>query len=433
MKKNITTCTLKRHILPYLLTSALLLSTTGCGKKPSDNVNIENSKLSSNNIEVFENTSKPNSNFISTYSDFSLKLLKASCDDSIKSGKNVLISPESVSIAMAMAGNGADKNTKKEIYDVLGNGLDTESYNKMLSYTEQTLNDSEGYFNSSNSIWIRATNNQTKVSEDYIKDTKSYFNADSFYAPFNDTTLKELNSWVDKNTNHMIPTILDEFSPNSMVYLINAIAFNGKWKAGYNKQQIVEDTFTNGNGKTENCLMLTSTENAYIATKNATGVIKEYENDKYAFMAILPNEGISISQFLESFDGETFQTMYSEKFKTDVITRIPKFATEYEANLTSPLKSLGIKDAFNGKTADFSKMSKVSELYIGNVIHKTSITLDENGTKAAAATAVEMRTKSTETVSKDTKTVILNRPFIYAIIDTETGMPIFLGVVNSVE
>lgn len=426
----------KKSVLSLFLSGAMVLSLGGCGRKPAATFANNPHKLSSKNVAMFENTSEPDSTFRTSYSDFSINLLKSNGNTAIKNGENVLISPESVSIAMTMAGTGAGGTTKEEIYKVLGNGLSCEDYESMLSYMEEHLKSENVVFNSANSIWIRDDKDRIQVKDEFLNKNKSYFDAEAYMAPFNADTTNEINGWVDVKTNHMIPKVIDDISDSSVMYIINAIAFEAEWDEEYKEEQIQDKTFTNSKGEAEDAKMLCSSENIYLSGKDATGVVKPYKGGEYAFMAILPNENINIADYVNSLDGKTLTDMYNTRTNETVITQIPKFTYDYDTLLNESLQELGINEAFKPQ-ADFSNMADTTSslLYIDKVIHKTHIELDEKGTKAAAVTAVVMTDSATCSLDDvaPPKEVILDRPFLYGIIDTNTGLPLFLGVVNTIK
>lgn len=215
-----------------------------------------------------------------------------------------------------------------------------------------------------------------------------------------------------------------------MMYLINTLEFDSKWKDKYEKESINDDLFNNQDGSDSRCRFMSSTENYYLDDGKAIGFIKPYYNDHYRFIALLPNEGITISEYINQMTGKKFINTLNNAVETPVFTAMPEFHYEYSLSLTEALITLGIKDATSMK-ADFSKLSKSQgeNLYIGNVIQKTYISVSPKGTKAGAITIIQVDTKGVIEVDKS---VILNRPFIYAIIDSKTNIPIFIGVVSDI-
>ena len=179
--------------------------------------------------------------------------------------------------------------------------------------------------------------------------------------------------------------------------------------------------------------MLESTEHAYFTVNGAEGFIKDYSGGKLAFAALLPPKGMTVDQYMKKLTGSAFIKGYKKR-KTDnilVYTRMPEFSYDDTVSLKKPLRKLGVKTAFTGK-ANFSKIAS-ARMRIDEVLHKTHISVDKDGTEAAAATAIlmkatAMRPQQPQTIRK----VYLNRPFVYAIVQKKTGTPLFIGVVKKI-
>lgn len=371
-----------------------------------------------------------NEAFISQTADFSMQLFKNSTADNLKKGKNVLVSPESAIVALSMTANGADGDTLEELEKVLCKNMHMEDFNKYLSAYNSRLTAAKGVkFHSANSIWMKDT---IKVQEKFLDTNKKYYGADVFLSPFNADTVEEINKWVKTNTDDMIDRLLDEISARSVMYLINAIAFEGKWMEQYEDYQVEEnEKFTNYKGEKQKATMLCATEEEYIKGGDETGFVKPYKGGKYAFMALLPDEKISVEDYVSGLSGEKFLDLYKSRKQKSVETKIPEFSYDYSIELNDALSSMGIHKAFSPE-ADFTKMAKADtgNLYINKVLHKTFIELDRYGTKAAAVTAVEMKCGSAAPGMEEKPKVYLDRPFVYAIINTDTGLPVFVGAVN---
>lgn len=382
-------------------------------------------------VTLDENDILPDADFYASYRDYAAELFKAVCTDDIKSGKNAMISPESVMMALGMTANGAKGDTLSQMETALG-GKGIDAINNAMQYRMNRFMANEDVsFNVANSVWVRDDANRIQMSQDFCDKVKSVYNADSFLAPFDSTTLDDINSWVNKNTNNMIPNILDDIPDEAVAYLINAIAFEGAWADNYEVYQISEDDkFTNYKGEEEKAVMLYSQEGSYFSDENTTGFMKDYEGHDYAFMAMLPSEDTDIADYVAGIDGDKLSKLWRSA-SGDVNVCIPEFTFDYNNELSDELKSMGMELPFT-ESADFSGMAETSSgaLYINRVIHKTHIELDRNGTKAAAATAVEM-TDECAMEEEEPKIVYLNRPFVYAIIDKESGTPIFIGAVNT--
>lgn len=372
--------------------------------------------------------------FVKQNAEFSVNMAKNAMAEALEDGENVLISPESIINALALVLDGANGETQAQLRKNLCGDMEVETFHKRLSeYNAYLMASQDVKFHLANSIWARKDNNLT-VKEDYLQRMKDFYGAPLFVRDFNNQTVEEINHWVDKNTEHMIPTIIDFISEDAMLYLMNALSFEGKWKKQYEDSQVKSgQTFTNIKGKKETATMLESKESLYVEDEHAVGVVKYYSGNQYAFMGILPNQGTTVKEYLEGMTGEDFIRLYQTRTYHDVLTKIPEFSYDYKTSLVSSMKAMGMLDVFDGEKADLSSLAqwKDGNLYVGDVLHKTHIELDRNGTKAAAVTSVIMEAASAMPEDKP-KQVYLDRPFLYVIIDTESGLPLFIGAVNSV-
>lgn len=368
--------------------------------------------------------------FIGQMADFSMQLFQKSTGDGIKKGKNVLVSPQSAIVALAMTANGAAGDTLEEMENVLCKDMGIAEFNRYLSQYNHQLEKSKAVkFHSANSIWVRDI---IKVRESFLDTNRKYYNADVFSSPFDAATVNKINEWVKTNTDGMIDKLLDEISEDMVMYLINAIAFEGKWMEQYEDYQVREDEiFTNYMGKEQKATMLCDSEEQYIRDDNAVGFVKPYKGGEYAFMAVLPDKKVSVADYVSGLSGKKFLELYGNRENRTVETKIPEFTYEYSKELKDSLMAMGINRAFSPQ-GDFTGMEEKNQLYINRVLHKTFIQLDRYGTKAAAVTAVEMKNASVAPGTEEIPKVYLDRPFIYAIINTETGLPVFVGVVNNV-
>ena len=215
------------------------------------------------------------------------------------------------------------------------------------------------------------------------------------------------------------------------MYIINAIVFDAKWETAYNKENIFKADFTSIDGTVQKSQLMQSKESKYLEGFGATGFIKPYKGNSYSFVALLPNEDISINDFIKNMDGTKFLSLLDNASSEAVEAYLPKFSYDYEVQMNQSLKNMGMLDAFDGGKADFSKLGKSSggNIFVSNVLHKTFISVDELGTKAGAVTSVEYSVTSVQ----EFKTVRLDRPFLYAIIDNSTMLPVFIGSVLSMD
>lgn len=368
--------------------------------------------------------------FAESQMELSLALFKNAIKES--EDENTLISPLSLQIALAMVANGADGETKKEIEELIGSGTETERLNKFLkSYIDTLTSDKNSPLEIANSIWSR-DDEDFDVNKDFIKMNKESFDADFSLSPFDNTTVDEINKWVEKNTHGMIDGIIDNISANDVMILINALAFDAEWAIEFSEKSVKKGFFAGADGKQQLADMMTSSEKRYVEIEGAEGFIKGYAGGKYSFAALLPNEKVGLNEFVESLDAKKLLDSLKGAAETEVMITLPKFTAEYELEFSPILENMGMKSAFDSDAADLSKLGvhKNGNLYISSVKHKTFISLDRKGTEAGAASSVTVTYKSS--IMPTAKELRFDRPFLYMIIDNETSIPIFIGALNNI-
>ena len=363
--------------------------------------------------------------------DFAVRLFQ-SC---MKRDENTVISPLSVYSALAMTANGAEGETRTQMESVLG--MTVAEMNAYLSDYRSNLPQGEKYkLSMANSIWFKEDPSFT-VNQAFLQTGKDYFGADVYLKPFNDQTLKEINDWVKEKTDGMIPQILNELPDTTVMSLINALAFDAEWEDVYLESKVRDGTFTKEDGTQQTVEFMYGSERSknksYLEDETAVGFVKKYNGGRYAFAAILPKEGISLSDYVASLDGESLYSLLSTRQKVKVFTLIPKFESEYGEDLAETLKNMGMPLAFDFLQADFDGLGSHSDgpLYIGRVLHKTFISVGERGTKAGAATVIDVPIGSAPPGPEpEPKEVYLDRPFLYLLIDCKNRVPIFMGTVT---
>jgi serine protease inhibitor len=361
--------------------------------------------------------------FIANTASFSVELFQKS----VTNGENSLISPTSVLLALAMTTNGADKETLAQMQKVLGKDISIDELNEYLYYYVKMLPNSEkAKLSIANSIWFKDTFTVEKV---FLQKNADYYKAPAYKTAFDDQTIADINTWVRKNTDGMIDKVIDEIPSDAIMYLINTVCFDAEWKEIYESQKVNEGEFTAYDGSKQKASFMISNENYYLNDGKATGFVKPYANG-YSFVALLPNENVSIDDYVSSLTGEGFINLLKSKTTSSVVAILPKFTYNYEIKMNDILKAMGMPDAFDPVKADFSRIGNTSDgnIYISKVLHKTHITVDESGTRAGAVTKVELAKNS---ALLDPKIVNLDRPFVYAIIDDATNLPLFIGTVTS--
>lgn len=367
---------------------------------------------------------KKAANFKEAMAETSIRLLQETVKTSGK--KNVLLSPDSILTALAMVENGAAGKTRSEMEKALG-GLSTTAYTKEITGLNKRVSRQDALtYRVANSLWYRQ--GLISLKDSYMKTLTDTFGAQAFDESFDDGTVRKMNEWVSEKTEGKITNIIDRLDPMMRVVLMNAVYFKGAWADPYTST--VRRTFTNANGSKKKVPMLEGGERTYVKIAGADGFVKPYRGGQTAFLGLLPPKGMSVNTYLSKLTGAEWIRGYRAGKKKDatVRTRMPEFKYEFSLSLKKTLKKIGIKKAF-ASSANFSKMAD-EKVCIDDVLHKTYIDLNKDGTEAAAVTAVLMKASSVYMPEK-IKQVYLDRPFVYAIIDVKTGVPLFIGAVQS--
>lgn len=408
--------------MSVLSLAACILPFSGCGKTVGKvhNKGVKSGAVRdlTEGISKNESASKaPDDEFKAAASSFAAELFK----DNYSKGKTTLVSPLSVLTALALVQNGAESETLAQLEQALG-GLDRDTLNAYMRAYCDFLTESDE-LKIANSVW---TDSSAEAKRDFLQKAVDSYSAQLFSAPLSDPkTVESVNSWVKKNTDGMIPKIIEKADRYAVMMLVNAIAFDAKWETPYKRSDIEKLEFTSYSGSKKKTDFMCSTENVYLKDGGAVGFMKPYKNGRFAFAALLPDENTGIDDYVASLSGDKLMKIFSSaKRGNEVNVKMPKFRAEYSTQLIDTLKKMGVKDAFDSKTADFSSLIENRDAYIATVVHKTFIEVDENGTRAAASTLVGADTMSL----MEPYSVCLDRPFVYMIVDTETNLPLFIGV-----
>ena len=330
-------------------------------------------------------------------------------------------------LALSMTANGAKGETLAQMEALLGGDIPMETLNEYLySYIKTLPSEKTAKLNIANSIWFR--DNGFKAEKAFLQKNADYYGAEAYKSVFDEKTLRDINNWVKKNTDGMIEKIIDDLDPDAVMYLINTVLFDAEWENIYKKDEISDSTFTALDGTKRTISMMYSTEQRYLDDGKATGFIKPYKSG-YSFVALLPNGDVSLSDYVASMTGKSFIDTIKSAKDVPVETAIPKFSYDYDIEMSGALKALGMTKPFDAAKADFSALSDSGNIFISRILHKAYIAVDEKGTKAGAATAVEI--KETAAIV-GIYSVTLDRPFVYAIIDDATGLPVFIGTVTDI-
>ena len=399
---------------PYLLLVTLLLAAGGCEKLPGreEGENKEFTPIVLTKAEQDINTG---------VNEFGLTLYRSLYDKD-----KVFISPLSVSLALSMTAYGARGTTEQEMIATLGFGTATRDqvgdyYKKMVPAL--TGADNRTTLEIANSIWVK---NSISLRNDFSNGVKNYFSTDVFSKDFSSSGLiAEINKWCSDKTHGLIKNAADNLDPDTVMALVNALYFNGKWTAEFEKAQ--NGKFTALNSKTVDAKLMTKTGSyKYSQADGCRMVSVPYGNGAFVMDIILP-EATGADAFNKAVSGLTwarYTNLIDAQRSAEVCITMPAFKMEYETELQDILAAMGMPSAF-GASANFTGITDDAALCIGQVIHKTLVDVDEKGTEAAAVTVVGM--KMTSAGPSETVYFTADRPFIFAIRETSTNALLFIG------
>jgi serine protease inhibitor len=354
---------------------------------------------------------------------FGLSLLREVNEQS-EPGENVFISPLSASMALGMTATGAAGETLDSMRTVLGyQGVDLqamdESYRSLIDLLRGL--DPSVEFRIANSIWYR---DGLPVEQSFVDATKQYFDAEVAALDFGSPgAVGTINDWVKRSTNDKIDKIVEQIPEEIMMYLINAIYFKGSWTAQFDKAQTRDEPFFADDGSQPSVPMMTVKGGfRAAATGEYRAVELPYGGGAYSMIVVVPQRGSSIDSLIARTDAPGWQALLAGLHETGGVVQIPKFRLEWKGNLNRSLIDMGMGIAFDYGRADFTGIARGGGLAISTVDQKTYVNVDEEGTEAAAVTAVGVGI-----VSAPSALLRADRPFLFAIRERFSGTLLFIG------
>lgn len=340
---------------------------------------------------------------------------------------NWLVSPFSLQCALGMLSNGANGETREEILHALGlsqySQEEVNAYFKKLIEGLHTVN-SAITVKTANSVWGNAG---VPLKDDFQKTNIENYAATVSQLDFSDpSAVDQINAWCDRNTEGLIPSILDEVNPTATVYLLNSLYFKARWESEFAPEKTQEGDFNTSSGKVVKAhFMQTQRMAAYVENEWFTSTSLSYQNDSYVMRLILPQPEISIDQVLQALS-ESDENLWKNTILADINLKMPRFTLENKMDLIPALQALGMKKAFTNE-ADFSSMSDIST-YISLVQQATRLKVDEEGSEGAAVTVIEGELMSP--LPEEEVDFFLDRPFLFQILEPATGTVLFMGQVG---
>lgn len=347
---------------------------------------------------------------------------------SLSEPKNTMISPMSISLALAMVYNGTDGNTKKQMEDMLHkSGLTPDDINQSYKELVAALasHDPKVELSISNAIFYR---NTFPVKEAFKTTNQNYYQAKVAGLDFTKTTetLNEVNDWVKTNTKGKIEKIIEKVNPEDIMYLLNAIYFNGEWKYRFDPKETTDMPFTKEDNQVVQVPTM-SIENQfkYFSHQNFQMLEMPYGSGKYSMLIFLPASGKNTTDMISSLTSENVNDWLLKMTEQKKKVYLPKFEFKFDDSLVDELQVLGMTDAFNDAKANLSGISDAAKLVISQVMHKSYIKVDERGTEAAAVTGITVGVTS---IGPD-NSFRVDHPFVFAIREKDTKAILFIGKV----
>lgn len=409
----------KKLVMFFALTLSLLLLLTSCGAPAAIDLMAD-----VHAAEMPAAPAEPEADYIDSVNQFSWKLFQ----ETIKTDDNLLMSPTSVYMALSLALNGADTTTRAAMLQAMAANLTVEQLNTANRDWKTLLMAASDKIklSISNSIWYR---NGFQVDPVFLQTNADFYSAAARMLDFDSpNTIKIINDWVKTATNGKINEIIGGINPNDLMYLINAVYFKADWQYKFNKDQSSPGIFTSSDGRNnEVTYMGLIGDLSLLSSEYGEGVLLPYVDDRFALVAILP-DGKSARETVQAMTPDSLNEMIESKQIVKMNLKLPRFETRSTIPLSAALEAMGMAEMFS--QADFSLMVKDRSkgLSISGTIQKSYFKIDETGTEAAAVTAF---TVASSLQVDDSHKLKFDRPFIYGIIDTVTGLPLFLGIMDN--
>lgn len=344
--------------------------------------------------------------------DYSMSFIR-NVTATLDKNENVVVSPYSAGVALSMLAEGAEGQTKAEFNKAL---------NDCIFASEDLGGNDTVIVNSVNSLWV---DDNFSVRNRYVSLMQKDFDALVYTLDFADpATLKAINNWCSEHTNGKITEILDRLSPGNVMVLVNALYFNAAWMNTFDEILTAQAPFYGTKGETKVDMMRRKGFMNYAEYQGCQLVQLPYEGDRYSMYVLLPAEGMNVNDIINALGSEAYDAALKALAPEEVDLRMPKAKLETSILLNKPLQNMGIKTAFT-PAADFSGIAEMGPLVLDLVKQKCYVDISEKGTEAAAVTSAQIRLTSARPSSYKTMTV--NRPYLFFIVDGKNENVMFAG------
>ena len=413
-----------RRLLALLMAVSIAVVSAGCSKEITAEdlmVNIEENNASELDLDDA---------FCEKYSVAAFKMLKNEySDDSAK----IVLSPLAAYYNSFMLMNGAKGQTKEKLENLFGRRYFSQNMNPIMHSIYRNLKDTDKsklYFE--NALWFNSDKN-IDPSKEFLTAAKTFYHIDAYRESFGQDAVKNINNWASNKTDLYSERVLKEIPSEAPLYLVNTTLLEADWESPISPSNVFDGKFKTNAGVEQDVQMMSSVETIYISNTSMNGFIKYYSGGNYAFLALVPKEegNDSLSGIIYSL---TNDSNYRNLIKTRmdylfVEASIPKFSCEYTGEMKNMMEKAGLGDLFDSKEADLEAVGTCSEnLYIGNLSVSTGLSVTESGTKKGTGANVSNSDGGLNMIP-----VSLNRPFVFAVVDTKRFLPVIVGAVNAVK
>ena len=344
--------------------------------------------------------------------------------------ENPLLSPVSAYLALGMVGMGAQRETGQEFRDLLGENMPAVSWGLMERYPQEQ----EGMvLTIANSVWV---DRQLTPDGQWIADMEEIFRGEGYRGELSSQEITDqINNWCSENTRGLVPKMLDRpLGAKARLAVLDAIYFKGDWSFPFDALNTTQRPFTREDGMElqVDTMSMWEENQRYLQSGLGEGVLLPYQGGEFAYVAVLPKEGTQVRELYRQLTPEALaELLESEKWELCNL-RLPKYEVSFDKKLNDSLQAMGLVRAFDEELADFSGLGKTEQgnpLYISLVKQKAVFRVDEKGTEAAAVTLVAMD-ECTALIEPEPRELYFDRPFVYMILDLETQVPLFVGIMD---
>lgn len=360
--------------------------------------------------------------FTSAYMDFAANLLKNAEGD-----ESLVLSPLSLYTALSITANGAGGKTLRELEKTLGQELTISEVNTFIHYLNErvkVLNSEEGFVNSANSLWIR---DNYSVKAQFLQTVVNYFDAEVFRT---DLKADEINGWIEDKTDGEIKDMLSDLDKDTALVLVNALLFDDQWLTEYEESDIYDAGFRGTKG--EELVSFMSSNEMLIEAKDAKGIVKSYKNTPCKFVAILPDENVSIDEYAATLSGAKLESLLGSANGVNRCTsHLPQFELRSKLSLNDTAKAMGIELMFTDE-ANFDGLTMSDGLKVTDILQESFVEVNSKGTKAGSSTAIAVKPGSPNATESDILSLVFDRPFVFMIVENESNLPLFIGTVKSI-